>query len=260
MLISKKNLERTTHLLADISALLIGSGSNTRRALRNVERIANALGYHSEIFHSYSGVILTVYDKTTQEKETLVLTIPHHGVNFNAISAISILSWQAIEQKLSIDDIEKEVAFIKKQPHYNMVLMWFFTAIAGGSLAYIFGGNNGSYIEFGISFLATFAGISARKLLQIKHFNHFICWAWAAFVSVSVVNIFRMLEVEPINNALAACVLWLVPGVPLINGFIDLLTGHVVSGWAKISTTGILVFMIAIGFYLSLILFGYELL
>ena len=61
MSISNKNLERTTHLLADISALLIASGSNTRRALRNVERIANALGYHSEIFHSYSGASEGLY-------------------------------------------------------------------------------------------------------------------------------------------------------------------------------------------------------
>lgn len=256
----KTDLEKITHLLADISALLIASGANTRRALRNVERIANGLGYHSEIFHSYSGVILTVYDKSTQEKETQVLTIPHHGVNFNTISAISILSWQVVEQKLSITEIEKEIQIIKQQPHYNMWVMWFFVAIAGGSLAYIFGGKNGSYIEFGISFLATFAGIAARKILQLRHFNHFICWAWGAFVSVSVVNLFRLIGVEPINNALAACVLWLIPGVPLINGFIDLLTGHTVSGWAKLSTAGVLIFMVAIGFYLSLILFGYELL
>lgn len=256
----RKDIERAAHLFADISALLISSGANTRRALRNVERIANALGYHCEIFHSYSGVILTVYHKATREKETLSLAIGHHGVNFNAISAVSILSWQVVENHLSLEEIEAEIKNIKAQPHYNMYVMWFFVAIAGGALAFIFGGNNGSYIEFGISFLATFVGLAGRRLLQVKKINPFFCWAWAAFVSVSVVNIFRLLGVEPITNALAACVLWLIPGVPLINSCIDLLTGHVVSGWAKLSTAGILIFMVAVGFYVSLMVFGYELL
>lgn len=259
-MIEKNQLQRVTHLLAEISTLLICSGANTRRALRNVERISQALGYHCEVFHSYSGVVLSVYDTQTNEKETIVQSIAHHGVNFNTISEISILSWQVVEEKLPIHAIENEVKRIKNAPHYPLVLMWFFVSMAGGALAYIFGGKNGSYVEFSISFLSTFIGIAARKALQMRHFNHFICWGWAAFVSVSVVNVFRLLEIQPINNALAACVLWLIPGVPLINGFIDLLTGNVVSGWAKLSTAMTLVFMIAVGFYLSLIIFGYELL
>ena len=54
--------------------------------------------------------------------------------------------------------------------------------------------------------------------------------------------------VEEYKNALAACVLWLIPGVPLINGFIDMLTGYMVSGMAKLAYALMLVFMISIGF------------
>lgn len=271
----KTEIERVTLLLADISKVLISSGSNTRRSQRNVERIANALGYHSEIFHSYSGVILSVTHKETEETKSLVLTIKHHGVNFNAVSAISILSWLVVEKNLPIKEIEKELEIIKKRPHYSALITWFFVAIAGGSLAYIFGGKEANYIEFGISFLATYIGLAARKILQVRNFNHFICWGWAAFVSVTVVNIFRFfgidhsqnflgdffryMEISHINNALAACVLWLIPGVPLINSFIDLLTGNIVSGLAKGTTGSILILMIALGFFTSLKLFGYEL-
>ena len=142
-----------------------------------------------------------------------------------------------------------------------MYLMWFFVSLAGGSLAYIFGGDNhNSYLEMGISFLATLTGLAGRRLLQLRKFNVFICWAWAAFVSVSVVNAFRLMGVEEYKNALAACVLWLIPGVPLINGFIDMLTGYMVSGMAKLAYALMLIFMISIGFYLSLFIFGYELL
>ena len=254
-------IERVAQLLAEINFVLFTGGANTRRVLRNTTRIAEALNYHCDIFYSYSAIIITVYDNATKEKETIVKSIPHHGVNFNAISDISILSWRVFEKKLPIEVIEREVAYIKQKSHYNMYLMWFFVSLAGGSLAYIFGGDNhNSYLEMGISFLATLTGLAGRRLLQLRKFNVFICWAWAAFVSVSVVNAFRLMGVEEYKNALAACVLWLIPGVPLINGFIDMLTGYMVSGMAKLSYALMLVFMISIGFYLSLFVFGYELL
>ena len=112
-----KPIERAARLFADINELLISSGANTRRVERNVERISNALNYHCENFYSHAAIVLTVQDKTTGEKETIVRTIPHHGVNFSAISDISILSWEAIEKKLPIEEIEEQVATIKAKPH-----------------------------------------------------------------------------------------------------------------------------------------------
>ena len=132
-------IERVAQLLAEINFVLFTGGANTRRVLRNTTRIAEALNYHCDIFYSYSAIIITVYDNTTKEKETIVKSIPHHGVNFNAISDISILSWRVLEKKLPIEVIEREVAYIKQKSHYNMYLMWFFVSLAGGSLAYIFG-------------------------------------------------------------------------------------------------------------------------
>ena len=254
-----KAIERAVKLFADINELLISSGANTRRVERNVERISNALNYHCESFYSHSAIVLTVQDKATGEKETVVRAIPHHGVNFSAISDISILSWEVLEKHLPIEQIEKHVATIKAKPHYNMYVMWFFVSVAGGSLAYVFGKDQASYTEFAMSFIATFLGLAGRRILQLRKFNVYICWGWAAFVSVSVMSIFRLLGVEHYHNALAACVLWLVPGVPLINGFIDMLSGCVVPGVAKLTHAAILVFMISLGFYLALLLFGYEL-
>ena len=86
-------IERVAQLLAEINFVLFTGGANTRRVLRNTTRIAEALNYHCDIFYSYSAIIITVYDNATKEKETIVKSIPHHGVNFNAISDISILSW-----------------------------------------------------------------------------------------------------------------------------------------------------------------------
>ncbi|MBP1664566.1 MAG: hypothetical protein H6Q19_1706 [Bacteroidetes bacterium] len=247
-------LGQVTELLAEIATLLMSSGSNTRRVSRNVTRIANALGYDFDIFYSYSAVVVTVKETKSGEKETIVRAIPGYGTHFSIVSAISILSWQVAEQKLSVEKIKEELERIKKKPRYNKYVMFFFVALAGGSLARIFGGT---YIEFVIAFLATLIGLFGRSFFQEKKFNPFISWLFAAFISVSVVNVFRLFGVSPINSGLAACVLWLIPGVPLINGFIDLLSGHVVSGMAKLTSAAVFIFMIALGFFLSLIVFGY---
>lgn len=247
-------LEQVTELLAEIATLLMSSGSNTRRVSRNVSRIANTLGYDFDIFYSYSAVVVTVRSSKSGKTETLVKSIPHYGVHFSIVSDISILSWQVVEHNLSIEKIKEEMERIKNMPRYNKYLMYFFVALAGGSLARIFGG---SYLEFIIAFLATFIGLFGRNFFQVRKFNPFISWLFASFISVSVVNIFHLLGVNQLNNGLAACVLWLIPGVPLINGCIDLLSGHVVSGMAKLTSAAVFIFMIALGFFLSLITFGY---
>ena len=60
-------IERVAQLLAEINFVLITGGANTRRVLRNTNRIANALNYHCDIFYSYSAIIITVYDNASKE-------------------------------------------------------------------------------------------------------------------------------------------------------------------------------------------------
>lgn len=252
--LSTNKLKQVVHLLGEVAVLLIANGSNTRRVSRNVTRIANALGYSFNIFYSYSAVVLTVIDSKTGEEMTEVRTIPENKVHFAIVTHISILSWQVVEQKLSPEEINKEIERIKNHPRYNKYIMFLFVAIAGGSLARIFGG---SYWDFLISFLATFAGLIVKSYFQKHKFNGFIITLFAAFVSVTVVNLFRITGFTTLNAGLAACVLWLIPGVPLINGFIDLLSGYIVTGMAKLTSAIISIFMIALGFFLSLIIFGY---
>ena len=108
-----------------------------------------------------------------------------------------------------------------------------------------------------VAFLSAWVGINARKILLTRGYNEYISWLVASFVSATVVNLFRKCGLESFHGALTACVLWLIPGVPLINGFLDILRGHIVSGWAKAAMGLMLVFMVGVGFYLSLFLFGY---
>lgn len=54
--------------------------------------------------------------------------------------------------------------------------------------------------------------------------------------------------------ALATSVLYLVPGVPLINGVIDIVEGHVLTGFARLTQAALLIVCIAIGLSFTLLL------
>lgn len=248
-------LDKFIRLFIDTCILLISNGANSNRTRRNVNRIASVFGYDLEMFFSHSAVILTATHVETGEKQTIVRAIPHYHVNFTVISEVSILSWRVVEQRLSYEEIELELQRIKKVKPYNEILKIFLTSLAVGSLCKIFGGDTA---EFFIAFFATTAGFLARKITISKNYNININWFVGAFISVTFVNFFQMMGFE-VRSALSACVLWLIPGVPLINGFMDVLEGHIVSGAAKLLMGMVLIFMIAVGFYLSLFIFGYGL-
>ena len=54
--------------------------------------------------------------------------------------------------------------------------------------------------------------------------------------------------------ALATSVLFLIPGVPLINGVIDIVEGHVLNGIARLASALMLIICIAIGLSCTLMI------
>lgn len=248
-------LDRMTDLLSEIGVVLLSNGANTTRTVRNLKRIAETFNYQIEQFFSHSAIVLTVVEPTQNIKKTVVKTIPHYGVNLSIVSEISILSWEIASHNIPFEQINSELNDIKQMNSYPEWVKFVLIGFATAALSKIFDGN---YIEFLVAFLSAFIGIYARKFLNGRKYNIYMSWFFAAFVSTTVVNVFRYFGLQTYQGALTACVLWLIPGVPLINGFLDILRGHIVSGWAKVAMGFMLIFMIGIGFYLSLFLFEYE--
>ena len=54
--------------------------------------------------------------------------------------------------------------------------------------------------------------------------------------------------------AMATSVLYLVPGVPLINGVIDVVEGYVLTGFARLTEASLLIVSIAIGLSFTLLM------
>lgn len=247
-------IDQFSDVLLDIAVMLISNGANSTRTGRNLNRVSDSFGYHTEFFFSHSAVVITVTDPDTGDRRTLVKRIMHYGVNYSIVSSISILTWKITEEQFSIPEIESRLQSISKENSYPEWFKFLMIGFATAALSKIFSGTN---LEFIVAFLAAVLGMYVRKIFLVRKFNVNICWFIGAFVSTCVVNFCRFVGMGEYHAALTACVLWLIPGVPLINGFLDIFSGHIVSGWAKTSMGILMVFMIAVGFYLSLFIFGY---
>jgi len=94
---------------------MITSGAHTARIVRNLERIAQCLGYHSELVLTYTGIVISVYKENKLKAHTLAKTVKGKGLNFETVSEISVLSWDVFENKISISEIKAILKQIKEK-------------------------------------------------------------------------------------------------------------------------------------------------
>lgn len=110
-------LRRKLDLLLRTGKLLVESAADTNRVVRNMKRVAAYLGLPEEKLHidvSYTMLMVNVSDEAHSFSK--FQKCEKHGINMTAISAISKLSWRAIEQDYSLDEYEKELERISHTP------------------------------------------------------------------------------------------------------------------------------------------------
>lgn len=111
----------------------------------------------------------------------------------------------------------------------------------------------------GIVFWATIVGFICKQKLIEEHVNHYIAFIASAFVASLCASVSLIFDAN-IEVALTTSVLYLVPGVPLINGVIDLVEGYVQTGLARLIEAFLLVGCIGSGFSITLFIFKESLL
>ena len=203
--------------IAEYSAHLMGAGVHTSRVVRNTKRIGEAFGLDVKLSVFHRNIILTIIDKETNEACNEVIDIPAHPISFEHNSELSALSWEAV---------------------------------ANASFCKLFGGD---LISMGIVFSATITGFYLKQQMQAKKINHYVVFIVSAFVASLCASTALIFDTTS-EIAMATSVLYLVPGVPLINGVIDVVEGYVLTGFARLTEASLLIVSIAIGLSFTLLM------
>lgn len=214
-------------LWAGTALLKAGAGSN--RVVMNVGRIAAAYGYEANIDLSTRNITVSLHYRDQPNVFSGSRNIPGlPGVNFKVLSAISQLSWDVTDKKMSLSettDLLKKATQLPEYPRYVVLIL---TGIAGAAFCFTFGGQA---IEMGITFLATVGGLFLKQELTRKKFNLYLVTYASALLAALIIGICWKLGVgNRFDHAFATCILFLIPGVPLINAVIDLMDGYIING------------------------------
>ncbi|MAU00138.1 MAG: hypothetical protein CL608_23610 [Anaerolineaceae bacterium] len=237
--------------------MLLQYGATSQRVEESVHRIGTGLGCDwLDILVSPNVIAITA--SSGSEFRTKLRRVTSLGVDLGKVTAINDLSRRINNGELDRFQVRTELEHIDKMPRsYNRWLVVLMVGLACAAFSRLFGGD---WIIFGITFGASAVAMFLRQVLHRHYLNPLLVVVVCAFVAgglASTAGLFNLSD-QP-ETALAAAVLLLVPGVPLINAAQDLIRGHLVTGITR-GFTGLLISLaIALGLLLAISLTGVSL-
>ena len=237
--------------------MLLQHGATSQRVEESVHRIGTGLGCDwLDILVSPN--VITITASSSSEFRTKLRRVTSLGVDLGKVTALNSLSRQIINGQLDRFQARAALEEIDQMPRsYNRWVVVLMVGLACAAFSRLFGGD---WIIFGITFAASAIAMFLRQELAHRFFNPLLVVIACSFVAgglASTAGLFK-LSAQP-ETAMAAAVLLLVPGVPLINAAQDLIRGHLVTGLAR-GVTGILISLaIALGLLLAIALTGVSL-
>lgn len=247
---TKRELNELLDFIAEYATYLLGSGVHTSRAIRNSQRIGQSQNVDIQLSSFQRSTILTARDPKSGEAVTRVVKIPALPISFERNSDLSALSWDALDDRLPLAEIRRRFAALTDKPRMDPIFVLVTVGLANASFCRLFGGD---WTAVGIVFTATLVGFAAKQRMQAHGVNHFLIFILSAFMASLCASAALRFDCAS-EIALATSPLYLVPGVPLINGVIDIVEGHILIGFSRLINALLLIICIAIGLSATLLM------
>lgn len=235
---TKEELIATLDFVAEYATYLLGSGVHTSRVIRNSQRIGTSQGIDIQLSSFQRSTIVTAHDPESGEAVTRVVKIPALPISFERNSDLSALSWDALDERLI------------SKPRIDPIFVLLTVGLANASFCRLFGGD---WTAMSIVFTSTLVGFAAKQRMQAHGLNHFLTFIISSFLASLCASIALRFDCTS-ETALATSVLFLVPGVPLINGVIDIVEGHILIGCSRLINALLLIICIAVGMSATLMM------
>jgi len=244
-----------TDIILEITTLLLESGAHCERINRNIQRIAANTSYKIDMLLSFTAVSITITDKDNPHNMiTANRRIKHHGAHFGVLTNISLLTWELFDKEISLLELSENIEKVRNIQKHPISLVRLFIGIACGCLCMLSGGD---WIDGGFAFIASLIGLTVRQEMVRKGFNLMIAITCSAFITTTISGMNVLFEWGTFpTSSIATAVLFLIPGVPLINAIIDLIEGYIPTGLARGAFGGFILLCIAVGMFLSMALIG----
>jgi len=250
--VSYEEQNELTRIAVRAGQLLLQHGAESRIVEQTTQRIGLALGAESiEIAVSSDAIVIT--SRFNGHCVTTTRRCYDRGINMYMVCEVQricvMLEKQLLDEKQVKERLNRLVPF--KYNRWAVVLM---VAFSCSSFSHFFGGDLPVYIT---TFFAAAGAMILRQELGHRQHNPFVNFAASAFLGTSIASIGVVTQFgEDPKIAMAACVLLLVPGFPLINAVSDVLKGHINTGIARWVFATLLTISASIGIVASMVVTG----
>ncbi|MDE5975870.1 MAG: threonine/serine exporter family protein [Muribaculaceae bacterium] len=154
------------------------------------------------------------------------------------------------DHNLSLRETERRFRKIISSDRENPWLTLLLASLANACFCGIFGGD---WIAMLIVFVATAAGFNLKHVLLSRHVDGRAVFFFCAFVSavIGATDYVFPLSTTP-AIAVGTSVLYLVPGIPFLNSFNDLLYKHYICAFSRFMDAVILTGCLSLGLILAM--------
>ena len=198
---SERILRRKLDLLLRTGQLLVESSADTSRIIRNMERTAAYLGLPEDKLHIHVTYDMLMVNLSDEEHSfSKFQRCEKHGINMDAMAALSKLSWKAIKDDYTLDKYEEELENIyKKKRNYTPWQVAIGAGFACGGFCVQFGCD---WPAFFYASIAAILGFRLRAWLNSLGSNVYADIAVAAFVSTLLAWLSAFISMPVVQNAL----------------------------------------------------------
>jgi uncharacterized membrane protein YjjP (DUF1212 family) len=240
-------LDTLAHLTLLLGRILLENGSDTEQVQLSVVRFAKAFGADGNLLVTYEAVLITLA-AGGQIRTKIGHRVPGMGVGMTAIEAANHLVDDASAGRLRLD--EAQAALDAIEHGVSTYPAWLVAAglgVTAGCLSRLFGGDLTACLS---ALLAGAAGTWVRTQLGRRHVNPVVTAFVVALLSGVIGGVAVKLAVSgtPALPLIAPAMI-LVPGVPLINGILDMMRNHVTIGMSRLGFAALIVLAVALGLF-----------
>lgn len=217
--------------LARYSARLLGCGATCIRLQKNVVRIAQTYGRRVGVYIMPRHVHITVWKEGQLGHSTMIASVRHNTVSFSIISKLSELSWRVADSHMDFGSAVEMFERIVHTDHQSQWLVLLLVSLAGAAFCRLFGGDVLSML---VVALGTALGYSCKLLMLRRKIDGRATVFTCAFLSTLVTSYSAILPIGftyPI--AVGTGILYLVPGIPFLNSFSDLIYRHYICAFSR---------------------------
>lgn len=246
------NQNDVTRLVVRSAQLLLAYGAESDLVEELSQRLGKALGLASvELSISSNALVLTslVHGRCI----TTTRRIRAHGINMMVVCELQRLCLLAEKGIYGPNEVRRRLARIQPKTYPAKVVI----PVIGFSCASFCHLLGGDIMACLVTFIASSIGMSVRLFLAKRHFNLLVNFSITAFITNVVAQLGYIYSVSDTPQiALAASVLMLVPGFPLINAISDMVKGHINVGISRWGNASLLTLASVIGITIAMQLGG----